>query len=71
MGKHQHRDAQRPRTRAALTGGALVLALAAAALALGTMASAPAQAREIELTADRTSATVKISIGKSEGVRVW
>jgi pilus assembly protein CpaC len=70
MGKHQHRDAQRPRTRAALTGGTLVLALAAAAqLALGTMASAPAQAREIELTADRSSATVKISIGKSEGVR--
>src|SRR5258708_2109704 len=70
MGKHQHRDAQRPKTRAALTGGALVLALAAAAqLALGAMVSAPANAREIELTADRSSATVKISIGKSEGVR--
>jgi pilus assembly protein CpaC len=70
MGKHQHWDAQRLGTRAARTGGALVLALAAAAqLALGTMASAPAQAREIELTADRSSATVKISIGKSEGVR--
>jgi pilus assembly protein CpaC len=70
MGKHQHWDAQRLGARAARTGGALALAFAAAAqLALGTMASAPAQAREIELTADRSSATVKISIGKSEGVR--
>jgi pilus assembly protein CpaC len=45
---------------------ALLLALTMAPLAFGTF---PAQAREIELTASRTSATVKISIGKSESVR--
>jgi len=45
---------------------ALLLALAMTPLASGVF---PAQAREIELTASRTSATVKISIGKSEGVR--
>lgn len=45
---------------------ALLLALSMAPLAFGTF---PAQAREIELTASRTSATVKISIGKSESVR--
>jgi pilus assembly protein CpaC len=45
---------------------ALLLALAITPLASGTF---PAQAREIELTATRNSATVKISIGKSESVR--
>jgi pilus assembly protein CpaC len=48
-------------------------ALAGIALALACVAPlalvAPAQAREIELSAGRSSATVKISIGKSEGVR--
>jgi pilus assembly protein CpaC len=44
--------------------GAAAIAFAAAITGL-----APAQAREIELTASRTSATVKISIGKSESVR--
>jgi pilus assembly protein CpaC len=45
---------------------ALLLALAITPLAAGAFA---AQAREIELTATRKSATVKISIGKSESVR--
>jgi pilus assembly protein CpaC len=45
---------------------ALLLALAMA-FAAGTFGMA--QARDIELTAARTSATVKISIGKSESVR--
>jgi pilus assembly protein CpaC len=45
---------------------ALLLALAMTPLASGAF---PAQAREIELTASRTSAVVKISIGKSESVR--
>ena len=45
---------------------ALLLAFAMMPLASGAF---PAQAREIELTATRNSATVKISIGKSESVR--
>src|SRR3954470_9918007 len=44
------------------------LMLTAATLAAGAL-SAPAQAREVELAAGRTTATVKVSIGKSEGVR--
>ncbi len=46
---------------------ALLLALTMTPLAAGMFC--PAQAREIELTASRTSATVKISLGKSESVR--
>jgi pilus assembly protein CpaC len=69
MGKHRTGDARRPGkggARGAL-GGALALALAA----FGQVALAPAhaQGREVELTAGRTSATVRISVGKSESVR--
>jgi pilus assembly protein CpaC len=68
MGKLQHRD-RRPDARIARTV-ALLLALGAAApLALGALMSSAAQAREIELGAGRSSATVKISIGKSENAR--
>src|SRR4051794_35840 len=67
MGKIQHRD-ERP-ARIARTV-ALLLALGSVApLALGALTSAAAQAREIELGAGRSSATVKISIGKSENAR--
>jgi pilus assembly protein CpaC len=45
---------------------ALLLALAMMTLPSGL---SPAQAREIELTAARNSATLKISLGKSESVR--
>ncbi len=72
MGKHWTRGAQRPDARTARTrgllGGTLVLALAAAAQ-FATPFTVGAQAREIELTASRSSATVRISIGKSESVR--
>jgi pilus assembly protein CpaC len=68
MGKLQHRDG-RSDARIARTV-ALLLALGAAApLALGALTSTAAQAREVELGAGRTSATVKISIGKSENAR--
>src|SRR5258708_13406982 len=68
MGKFQHRDG-RPGARIARTV-ALLLALGAAApLALGALTSTAAQAREVELSAGRSSATVKISIGKSENAR--
>jgi pilus assembly protein CpaC len=68
MEKFQHRDG-RPDARIARTV-ALLLALGAAApLALGALASTTAQAREVELSAGRSSATVKISIGKSENAR--
>src|SRR5882762_9031755 len=68
MGKLQHRDG-RPGARIARTV-ALLLALGAAApLALGALVSTAAQAREVELGAGRSSATVKISIGKSENAR--
>jgi pilus assembly protein CpaC len=68
MGKLQHRDG-RPDARIARTV-ALLLALGAAApLALGALTSTAALAREIELGAGRSSATVKISIGKSENAR--
>ena len=62
MGNQVDKGARRPSWSAAL--GAIALALAA----LPGLAPA-AQAREIELTASRGTATVKISIGKSEGVR--
>jgi pilus assembly protein CpaC len=68
MGKLQHPDG-RSDARIARTV-ALLLALGAAApLALGALTSTAAQAREVELGAGRTSATVKISIGKSENAR--
>jgi len=53
-------------TNRRLPRAALLLALAMTPLASGMF---PAQARDVELTASRTSATVKISIGKSESVR--
>ena len=46
-----------------------MLALVAAAQLATPFAPTGAQAREIELSAGRTSATVRISIGKSESVR--
>jgi pilus assembly protein CpaC len=68
MGKLQHRG-RRPDARIARTV-ALLLALGAAApLALGALTCTAAQAREVELGAGRSSATVKISIGKSENAR--
>src|ERR1041385_5683050 len=76
MGNTEHTGALRPEPTAPprdwlKTGlrAALMLATAVAAqLAVGTLI-APAQAREVELTASRNSATVKVSIGKSEAVR--
>ena len=62
MGNRTDRGARRPSWSAAL--GAIALALAT----LPALAPS-AQAREIELTGGRSSATVKISIGKSESVR--
>jgi pilus assembly protein CpaC len=53
-------------TTGRLARAALLLAFMMTPLASGMH---PAQAREIELTAARNSATVKISIGKSESVR--
>jgi pilus assembly protein CpaC len=76
MGKHLDRSAWRStspeRSRGTLGGVArcaITLALAAGALVALPLAPSGAQAREIELTAGRTSATVRISIGKSESVR--
>ena len=72
MGKHWTQDAVRPDKRAArrrgLLSGVFVLALAAAAQ-LAMPLAGDVHAREIELTASRSSATVKISLGKSESVR--
>ena len=62
MGNQVDRGARRPPWNAAL--GAIALALAAVPGLAPT-----AQAREIELSASRGTATVKISIGKSESVR--
>ena len=77
MGKHQTRDLG-PETRdfgpetrdlgparAARAGGLL----AALVLGLALLAPAPTQARDNEVGAGRTSALVKVSIGKSESVR--
>jgi pilus assembly protein CpaC len=76
MGKTGNRGALRPDVRQARHAwfdgalrGALVLAFAATAQLAAGFLPASAQAREIELTAGRTAATVKISIGKSENVR--
>jgi pilus assembly protein CpaC len=63
MGKHQTRD--RGPNKAVRAGGLL----AALGLALTLLAPTGAQAREIEVGGNRTSAIVKISIGKSESVR--
>src|SRR5262249_55676152 len=63
MGKHQTRD-HRP-AKAARAGGVLP----ALVLGLALLAPGPAQARENEVGAGRTSAIVKVSIGKSESVR--
>src|SRR3954447_10140386 len=52
----------------ALRAGLMLASATAAQLAAGIMLM-PAQAREVELAAGRTAATVKISIGKSESVR--
>src|SRR3954453_14166791 len=64
MGKLQTRD-ERPGEKAVRALGLV------AALLLGFASFAPmaAQAREVELSAGRMSAVVKISIGKSESVR--
>jgi pilus assembly protein CpaC len=62
MGNQTDRGARRPSRSAAL--GAIALLFAA----LPSLAPA-AQARETELSASRGTATVKISIGKSESVR--
>src|SRR5436305_13308137 len=52
----------------ALRAGLLLATATGAQLAAGLVLM-PAQAREVELTAGRTAANVKISIGKSESVR--
>src|SRR5207237_4043166 len=53
---------------AALRAGLMLASATAAQLATGIVLM-PVQAREVELTAGRTAATVKVSIGKSESVR--
>jgi pilus assembly protein CpaC len=63
MGKHQTRD--KGPIKAARAGGLL----AALVLGLALLAPAGARARDIEVGPGRTSAVVKISIGKSESVR--
>ena len=63
MGKHQTRD--RGPAEAARAGGLF----AALVLALALLAPGGAKARDIEVGPGRTSAVVKISIGKSENVR--
>src|SRR6185295_9564356 len=70
------RGAQRPDNTAprrdwlktALRAAIMLASATAAQLAAGIVLT-PALAREVELTAGRTAATVKISIGKSESVR--
>jgi pilus assembly protein CpaC len=74
MGKHLDRSAWRSTPSARSRGLLAGVARCATALAFGTLmvlpfASTDAPAREIELTAGRTSATVRISVGKSESVR--
>jgi pilus assembly protein CpaC len=76
MGNTEHAGALRPdrttprrgRLKTALRAALMLATAAAAQLAVGALI-APAQAREVELTAGRTTATVKVSIGKSESVR--
>jgi pilus assembly protein CpaC len=73
---NMHRGAERPDNIAPRRGwlktalrAAIVLASATAAQLAAGFVLLPAQAREVELTAGRTAATVKVSIGKSESVR--
>ena len=67
MGNNSTWGARRPDMRTALRGACVLISVALALPVLSVLV--PAQAREIELTAGRTAATVKISIGKSESVR--
>jgi pilus assembly protein CpaC len=64
MGKHQTRD-ECPKRKTARALGLLAMLL----LGCASFAPTAAQAREVELSAGRMSAVVKISIGKSESVR--
>ncbi len=73
---NMHRGAERPDNVAPPRGwlktalrAAVMLASATAAQLAADFVLLPAQAREVELTAGRSAATVKISIGKSESVR--
>ncbi len=73
---NMHRGAERPDNIAPRRGwlktalrAAIMLAFATAAQLAADFVLLPAQAREVELTAGRTAATVKVSIGKSESVR--
>jgi pilus assembly protein CpaC len=59
----------RPDTRKSRLRYSIALACALAAPLVACIVTAPAWARDVELTAGRTSATVKISLGKSESVR--
>jgi pilus assembly protein CpaC len=76
MGNTGHTGALRPEATAprrdwlktALRAALMLATAAAAQLAAGALI-VPAQAREVELAAGRTTATVKVSIGKSEAVR--
>src|SRR5437660_4928831 len=63
-----HTAPRRDWLRTALRAAVMLASATAAQLAAGFVLM-PAQAREVELTAGRTAATVKISIGKSESVR--
>lgn len=69
MGKIFERGAQRPERTSRLRCSTIALAIAIAGPFAACIVAAPAQAREVELSAARTSATVKISLGKSESVR--
>src|SRR5688500_6121267 len=73
---NMHRGAERPVNIAPRRGclktalrEAIMLASATAAQLAAGFVLLPAQAREVELTAGRTAATVKVSISKSESVR--
>ena len=69
MGKESRRSLRPDRNGGFLkTALRAALMLTAATLATGVV-TAPVEAREVELTAGRLAATVKVSIGKSEGVR--
>ena len=77
MGNTANRGARRPDTDApprdwlktVLRAGAVLASAAAAQLSAGLVPATAQAAGEVELTARRTSAVVKISIGKSENVR--
>ena len=72
MRNNKKDDAWRPRSRRMVRSAAncaAMLALVAAAQLATPLAPTGAAAREVALTAGRTSATVRISIGKSESVR--